>query len=155
MVKESICQCKRCGFHPWVRKIPWRREWQSTPVFLPGEFHGQRSLSQSFSSVTQSCPTLCDHMDSSLIGLFCPWNSPGRNTGVGCHFLLQGIFPIQSLNLGLPHCRQTRYLLLLLLSCFSRVRLCATHRRQPTRLPIPGVLQARTLEWVAISFSNA
>ena len=94
-------------------------------------------------------------MDSSLIGLFCPWNSPGRNTGVGCHFLLQGIFPIQSLNLALPHCRQTRYLLLLLLSCFSRVRLCATHRWQPTRLPVPGILQARTPEWVAISFSNA
>ena len=34
----------RCGFNPWVRKIPWRREWQSTSVFLPGEFHGQRSL---------------------------------------------------------------------------------------------------------------
>ena len=29
---------------PWVRKIPWRREWLPTPVFLPGEFHGQRSL---------------------------------------------------------------------------------------------------------------
>ena len=32
------------SFHPWVRKIPWRREWWPTPVFLPGEFHGQRSL---------------------------------------------------------------------------------------------------------------
>ena len=94
-------------------------------------------------------------MDSSLIGLFCPWNSPGRNTGVGSHFLLQGIFPIQSLNLALPHCRQTRYLLLLLLSCFSRVRLCATHRWQPTRLPVPGILQARTLEWGAIAFSTS
>ena len=31
-------------FDPWVRKIPWRREWQSTPVFLPGKSHGQRSL---------------------------------------------------------------------------------------------------------------
>ena len=31
------------GFDPWVRKIPWRREWQPTPLFLPGEFHGQRS----------------------------------------------------------------------------------------------------------------
>ena len=31
-------------FDPWVGKIPWRREWQPTPVFLPGEFHGQRSL---------------------------------------------------------------------------------------------------------------
>ena len=32
------------GFDPWVRKIPWRRKWQPTPVFLPGESHGQRSL---------------------------------------------------------------------------------------------------------------
>ena len=31
-------------FNPWIRKIPWRREWLPTPVFLPGEFHGQRSL---------------------------------------------------------------------------------------------------------------
>jgi len=35
---------KRLGFSPWVRKIPWRRTWQPTPVFLPGESHGQRSL---------------------------------------------------------------------------------------------------------------
>ena len=45
--KESTCQCrrcKRCGFNPWVRKISWRRKWHHTPVFLPGKFHGQRSL---------------------------------------------------------------------------------------------------------------
>ena len=42
--KETACQCKRPGFDPWVRKIPWKRKWQPTPVFLPGEFHGQRSL---------------------------------------------------------------------------------------------------------------
>ena len=39
----------------------------------------------------------------------CPWNSPGQNTGVGCHFLLQGIFPTQGSNLGLPHCRWILY----------------------------------------------
>ena len=38
-------QCGRPRFNPWVRKIPWRRGWLSTPVFLPGELHGQRSLS--------------------------------------------------------------------------------------------------------------
>ena len=37
------------------------------------------------------------------------WDSPGKNTGVGCHFLLQGIFPTQGLNPGLLHCRQTLY----------------------------------------------
>ena len=42
--KESTGQCRRCRFSPWVRKIPWRRAWQPTPVFLPGKSHGQRSL---------------------------------------------------------------------------------------------------------------
>ena len=45
--KEPTCPCRRCkrhGFDPLVGKIPWRRAWQPTPVFLPGESHGQRSL---------------------------------------------------------------------------------------------------------------
>ena len=45
--KESACQCRKCKrrrFNPWVRRIPWRRKWQPIPVFLPGKFHGQRSL---------------------------------------------------------------------------------------------------------------
>ena len=42
--KESACQCKRHRFNPWVGKIPWRRKWQATPVFLPGKSHRQRSL---------------------------------------------------------------------------------------------------------------
>ena len=41
---QNLLQCKRRGFHPWVRKIPWGRAWQPTPAFLPGESHGQRSL---------------------------------------------------------------------------------------------------------------
>ena len=45
--KEFTCQCrkhKRYRFNPWVWKIPWSRKWQPTPVFLPGKFHGQRSM---------------------------------------------------------------------------------------------------------------
>ena len=45
--KELSCQCRSLkirGFDPWIRKIPWRRVWQLTPIFLPGESHGQRSL---------------------------------------------------------------------------------------------------------------
>ena len=45
--KEPICQCRRhrkCGFDLWVRKIPWRRKWQPSPVFLPGKSLRQRSL---------------------------------------------------------------------------------------------------------------
>ena len=41
---KNLPAMQETRFDPWVRKIPWRREWLSTPVFLPGEFHGQRSL---------------------------------------------------------------------------------------------------------------
>ena len=62
--------------------------------------------------LTQLCPTLCSPMDcirpvSSVCG-----DSPGRNTGVGCHALLQGLFPTQGSNPGLPHCRQILYCLI-------------------------------------------
>ena len=43
MLKNHL-QCRRPRFDPWVGKIPWRRKWLPTPVFLPGEFHGQRGL---------------------------------------------------------------------------------------------------------------
>ena len=43
MVKTAS-QCRRCRFDPWVEKIPWRRKWQPTPIFLPGKSQGQRSL---------------------------------------------------------------------------------------------------------------
>ena len=57
-------------------------------------------------------PTLCNSMDCSPPGwLLCPWNSPGKNTGVGCHSFLQGIFPAQGLNPGLLHCRQILFCL--------------------------------------------
>ena len=45
--KKPICKCRRpkkYGFNPWIGKIPWRRKWQATPVFLPGKPHGQRNL---------------------------------------------------------------------------------------------------------------
>ena len=63
--------------------------------------------------VAQSCPTLCDPMDcSSLPSSSVHGDSPGKNSEVGCHFLLQGIFPTQGLKPGLLHCRQ-------ILSCLS------------------------------------
>ena len=51
----------------------------------------------------QLCLTLCGPMDCSLSGSSYPWDSPGKNTGVGCHFLLQGIFPTQGWNPSLLH----------------------------------------------------
>ena len=91
----------------------------------------------------------------------CLWNSPGKNTRVGCHALLQRIFPTQRLN---PH-------LLCVLhwesgalplvppaaakSLQSFLTLCDPIDDSPPGSPVPGILQARTLEWVAIAFSNA
>ena len=59
--------------------------------------------------VTQSCPTLCDRVGWSPLGSSVHGDSPGKNTGVGCRALLQGIFPTQGANLGLPHCRWILY----------------------------------------------
>ena len=74
--KEST-QCRRPGFVPWVRKIPWRREWQPTPVFLPGEFQGQRSLvgyspwghKESDTTERLTCSICTRHCDNSLYPL--------------------------------------------------------------------------------------
>ena len=62
----------------------------------------------------QYCPTLCDPMDCSLPGSSCPWNSPGKSTGVGCHVLLQGIFLTQGFHapLGMSPAQQAESLLL-------------------------------------------
>ena len=68
-------------------------------------------LIQSFVKVkvTWSCPTLCNTSDYSLLGSSVHGDSPGKNAGVGCHALLQGIFPTQGSNPGLPHCGQILY----------------------------------------------
>ena len=68
--------------------------------------------------VAQLCLTLCDPMDCSPQAPH-PWDSLGKNTGVGCHFLLQGIFPTPGSNPGLLHCRQILY--------------CLSHQGSPQR----------------------
>ena len=71
--KEPTCQCrrhKRCGFSPWIGKIPWRRAWQSTPVLMPGESQGQRSLSpwgSKESDMTEATSDTCTQLDLQII----------------------------------------------------------------------------------------
>ena len=62
--------------------------------------------------VTQSCLTVCKPMDCSPPASSVHGDSPSKKTGVGCHALLQGIFPNQGLNPGLPHYRQILYCLI-------------------------------------------
>ena len=59
--------------------------------------------------VTQSCPAPCHPVDCSPPGSSVHGDSPGKDAGAGCHALLQGIFPTQGSNLGLPHCRWILY----------------------------------------------
>ena len=59
--------------------------------------------------VAQSCPTLLWPHGLHSPRHLCPWDSPGKNTGVGCHALFQGLFPNQGLDLGLLHCGQILY----------------------------------------------
>ena len=82
-----------CQTYPWSWKWTWLH--QDCAVFL----------------VVQLCPTLCNPMDCSLLGSSVHGDSPGKNSGVGCHALFQGIFPTQGSNPGLLHCRQILYCL--------------------------------------------
>ena len=69
----------------------------------------------------QSCPTFWDSKGCGLPGSSVPGGSPGKNTEVGCHALLQGIFPTQGSSPGPPHCRQILY--------------CLNHQRSPYSQP--------------------
>ena len=101
--------------------------------------------------VAQLCPTLCSPMTIAHQPLYVPWDSPGKNTGVGSHSLLQGIFLTQGANPGLLHCRLSLYHLSHWWKSRSRVRLFATAWTIHT---VHGILQARIPEWVAFPFSR-
>ena len=136
---ESACQCRRHGFNPWVRQIPWKRERLPTPVFLPGDFHGQRSLAGPGPwGHTESDTTECSHTHpTSHIYSFCFGffrHESGMSTFISMISSPENTYS----SLLNPHClawwnQYTSYwheigllLLLLLLSHFSRVRLCVT-----------------------------
>ena len=112
--------------------------------------------------VAQSCSTLCNPMDCRGPSSSVHEDSPGKNTGVGCHALLQGIFPTQGLNPGLLHCRQILYCLRHQGSPgvgVSEVAQSCPTLCDPMDCSLPGssirgILQARVLEWVAVSFSR-
>ena len=106
----------------------------------------------------ESCSVVYDSLRPH--GLYSSCNSPGQNTGVGSLSLLQGIFPNQGSNPGLLHCGQILYQLghkgsAAAKSLQSCPTLCDPIDGSPAGCLVPGILQARTLEWVAISFSNA
>ena len=86
--------------------------------------------------VTQSCPTLCDPLDWNPPGSSVHGDSPDKNTGVGCHAFLQGIFPTQGSNPGLPHCRHVSKSKSLPLNMYTYIFIHThTHMHTRTRTP--------------------
>ena len=92
------------------REIKKVTVWVSCTLLVWGQGReGNTELGNVCAQSAYSCPTLCDPMDCSAPRLLCPWDSPGKNTGAGCQFLLQGIFPTQGWSR---------------LSCVSRIGRC-------------------------------
>ena len=92
------------------RGSSWHRD-QTRVSYTAGRFFTIRAISK-WKNETEILVTQSDSLQFHGLGLtkcLCPWDSLSKNTGVGCHFLLQGIFPNQGSNPGLLHCRQTLY----------------------------------------------
>ena len=116
---------------PFSRRTSWPRDWTQVSHIAGWFFTIWAPREAWYKSVfkleSESCSVVSDSLRPQ--GLYSPRNSPGKNTGVGSLSLLQGIFPTQGLNPGLPHCRQILYQL--------------SHKGSP-----------RILEWVAYPFSS-
>ena len=149
------------------------------PVHVHGLLwsHGLSSLLRQMTLLSLACLTLLFYfivcvspsvMSNSLrphrlrsARLLCPWNSPGKNTGVGCHTLIQGIFPIQGLNPCILHCRQilycwaTREALFYFIPCLqisSPTNLLLLSDKLSTQLGIQGFSQPGLMALVKHSF---
>ena len=92
-------------------------------TWCPLEVYRAQTVQSPCAVLNCSLPSdfMCDHMDYSPPGSSARGNSPGKNTEVGCHALLQGIFPTQGSSPGPPHCRQILY--------------CLNHQRSPYSQP--------------------
>ena len=111
-------ECAASVSHRWTpnnrepstgAQTSWLRNYKDFVIRTHSFCQVERKKEKKESEVAQSCPTLCDPMDCRLPGSSGPWNFPGKDTGVGCHCLLQGIFLIQGLNPSLPRYRQMLY----------------------------------------------
>ena len=118
----------------------WLGSWEENDLFSPAKVAKLSLLKKAAAATAKSlqlCPTLYDPHRRQPTRLLCPWDSPSKNTGVGCHFLLQ--------------CRKVKSESEVAQSCptLSDPMDCS-----PPGSSVPRILQARTLEWVAISFSS-
>ena len=98
----TICGNVNCRSH-------YEKQYGGSLIKLKNSYHMIQQSHAMLCLVAQSCPTLCNPMDYGPPGSSVHGDSPGENTEVGCHVLLQGIFLTQELNRSLLHCRQILY----------------------------------------------
>ena len=131
--KEPVCQYRRHkkhGFDPWVWKIPWKRAWQPTPLFLPGESHGQRSL-EGYSPWGCKESEMTSHACQANGGPLSLWGQSERGTSGHCT-----PWPLfQALGKSCPI-------------------LCNPMDWSPPGSSVHDILQAKILEWVAMPSSR-
>ena len=149
-------------WQPWCSQEGERNTgWASKLLPLPASWFPLLSINSFMKSESVSHPVVSDSLwprGLQPARLLCPWDSPGKNTGVGGHALLQGIFPTQRSNPGLLHCRQTLYrlshrevpwwVIVVVLVTQLCLTLCDPMGCSPPGSSVHGILQARTLEWV-------
>ena len=114
----------QCKFNPHLQGLVWSQSCVLSMI-ITNEHNNLNAAAKSL----QSCSTLCDPRDGSPTRLFRPWDSPGKNTGVGCHFLLQ--------------CMRVKSKSEVAQSCLT---LCDSMDCSPPGSSIHGIFQARVLE---------
>ena len=161
---SKVClQCGRPGFEPWVRKIPWRREWLPTPVFLPGESHGQRNLV----GYSLWCHKELDTTEQQThIMLHCVHIFSLDPSSINGHlgfFHILAIVNNATIHMGCRHLavwqgrfKNCRALLVCfwLYCLFAKSCLFCDPMNCSPGSSVHGISQARILEWVAIPFSR-
>ena len=160
--KSAICT----HIYPFLFRFPYHLGHQRAPSSVPWAV---RSFSLVICLIsTRLCSTLCGPLDCSPPGSSVHGSFQARNPGMGCHFLLQGIFPTQGSNLRLLcllHCRWILYQLchwgcpsILYIVSVVKVKVAQLYPElslcNPRACTVHRILQARVLEWVAIPFSR-
>ena len=137
MVK-NLPACRKPGFNPLVGRIPCKRKWQSTPAFLPGEFHGQRSLMGHSSWNHRVGHDWVTNTFTLSLSMTSCWLQRQSHSKLWCYLLKKFTLSSSSVCIHAQSC----------------LTLSNSMNCSPPGYSVHGILQARILEWVTISFSK-
>ena len=137
-IVKNLPACRKPGFNPLVGRIPWKRKWQSTPAFLPGEFHGQRSLMGHSSWNHRVGHDWVTNTFTLSLSMTSCWLQRQSHSKLWCYLLKKFTLSASSVCIHAQSC----------------LTLSNSMNCSPPGYSVHGILQARILEWVTISFSK-